>query len=286
MKTNLKKIKLKKGWWKRLLITILCLGLVAGAGFEIASVLIPGKVDDFIMYTSLPITKFGIGGLDSNGKFKETDSSIFTVDLFECQGINTELSLENNINYSLYFYDHDGQFLYRITNLSTNFSNTISPFAKYARVVIDPREDDTVSLFEVFKYAKQLKISVYREQSFKNYSNNLITSWTVSSLVNADGTVTTNSGWDVSSYINVSEYEMGLVVKVADSLLTSGQVNLATYDSNKNFIELLQVFSFAKKSFHGSTFYYLDFSSFDTIPSYIRLNVYHQYRSDIQFLAC
>ena len=50
-------------------------------------------------------TKFSIGGLDVNGEYIDTESSIFTEDIFECDGLECTLDFDSAISYQIYFYN-------------------------------------------------------------------------------------------------------------------------------------------------------------------------------------
>ena len=170
---RLKNILFRRGWWKTLIAVILCLGVLVGAGFGIASIFKPDDVDSFLDNKTLSSTIYRVGGLDSNGNYMNTDKSIYTKDAFECQGLNCTLNFDNEVTYQIYFYDQNNEFIHTTGKLTGAFLQENVPlFAKYARIVITPNNDNKVSVFEVSKYAKQLKATVYREQGFKNYSDN------------------------------------------------------------------------------------------------------------------
>ena len=171
---RLKNIHFRRGWWKTLIAVILCLGVLVGAGFGIASVFKPDQLDSLLDNKTLSPTIYRVGGLDSNGNYMNTDKSIYTKDAFECQGLNCTLNFDNEVTYQIYFYDQNNEFVHTTGKLTGSYnSSDILVYAKYARIVITPKDDNKVSYLEVIKYAKQLKTTVYREQGFKNYTDNL-----------------------------------------------------------------------------------------------------------------
>lgn len=275
MKT-FKKIHFRKGWWKSLLAAILCIGIVVGAGFGIASLVRPDKVDDLVTYRSLSATKYRIGGLDSNGNYMNTDKSIYTKDAFDCQGLNCTLDFDNVISYQVYFYDQNNEFVHTTGRLTGAFVQDSVPFfAKYARIVIIPNDDNKVSLTEVAKYAKQLKVEMYREQGFKNYTENLLTKKTYSSsLSDTDGSVIESTEtWWVSEFINVADYKEVLIFKL-DKTAFSGS-NLYFYGADKKFITYKNILSNSTSftSSTGTIYYSFDLTKVNVESfQYIRLN--------------
>ena len=268
--------------WVKILIIVLVLAVVGGGIFGIVKLADQGKFD----YKKISNLAYGIGGLDGSGKYMNTDQSIYTKDAFECQGLNCTLVFDNDISYQIYFYDQNNEFVHTTGKLTGAFVQDSVPFfAKYARIVITPNDDNKVSLLEVNKYAKQLKTTVYREQGFKNYTENLVgnlvaenafISFTTGEL-STEGDHTTS----VSDYINISSYKEGLIFKSVGAL----DVNcIYCYDAHKSFIGNFNIGKNAKSVFVSSEnvhYYGIDFSSikygenatekYDTAISYVRL---------------
>lgn len=145
--------------WKSILYIALALLLCAGIGFGIY------KIVDKTTTTEIRASAFSIGGLNANGKYKETKESIYTKDAFECQGLTITPKFESMVSYEVFFYNEDGEFLSNTGRMTTKY-NTVPAFAKYARIVITPLEDEEISLLETNKYAKQLTIVVNKVQKF------------------------------------------------------------------------------------------------------------------------
>lgn len=266
MKT-FKKIHFRKGWWKSLLAAILCIGVVVGAGFGIASIVKPDKVDDFVTYSTLSSTKYRVGGLDGKGNYMNTDQSIYTKDAFECQGLNCTLAFDNDISYQIYFYDQNNEFVHTTGKLTGAFvQDSIPFFAKYARIVITPNDDNKVSKLEVMKYAKQLKTTVYREQGFRNYTENLLTWGTATGVAvsGSTGAVVEVSGETsvASDFVNVSSYKEGLVLRVYQSS-GYGTNPIYLYDAEKNYLGFAYIGDVANvfATSEGLTYYGLNLSN-------------------------
>ena len=241
-KIKFKKIHFRKGWWKPVIAAILCIGVIVGAGFGIASLVKPDKVDNLLTYSTLSITKFRVGGLDGQGKYMNTDRSIYTKDAFECQGLNWTLAFDNDISYQIYFYDQNNEFVHTTGKLTGAFVQDSVPFfAKYARIVITPNDDNKVSMLEVMKYAKQLKTTVYREQGFKNYTENLFSYSIEGKLLNGSNELVDSdvAGAGVSEYINVSSYSEMLIYRLDHPDIHS--TKLFCYDSTKSFMGTVTV---------------------------------------------
>ena len=113
---------------------------------------------------------FTRGGLNSTGEWVETKGSIYTKDMFEAQGLETTLDFEYNINYEIYFYNKDRQFVYKTDKLTTSYVNENWSEYVFARIVITPNWNliDTntyeIGLLEVYSYSSQLTIKVNKTQ--------------------------------------------------------------------------------------------------------------------------
>lgn len=159
-----KKINWKsKKTWK----TILCIGLavitLVGAIVGISALFRKSEETTKTMSPS-----YAIGGLTEKGTYLETKESIYTKNAFECYGLKTSLTFDNDISYKLYFYDENNEFIESTEKLTTAFdsSKTNMPaLTKYCRVVITPNDDSKISWYEKSSYAKQLTIKVNKDQT-------------------------------------------------------------------------------------------------------------------------
>lgn len=149
----------------RILTIILTMALAAGAIFGIYKLVEKSKEKTKTLHLS-----YSIGALDVNGKYIESENSLYTKDAFECQGLNTELCFDNNISYEVFFYDSLGDF---ISSSGVQFGNykNVPVFASRARIVITPNATDDeevkVNWFNKSKYAKQLTVTVNKDQTSK-----------------------------------------------------------------------------------------------------------------------
>ncbi len=105
-------------------------------------------------------TAYAVGTLDDNGKVAESKENIYTKDLISVDGLKITVKEKADVQYKLYFYDADKAFVSASEEwLTADFEGTIPDTAKYVRVVIDPIEDNEVSVFEVLGYANQLTVT-------------------------------------------------------------------------------------------------------------------------------
>lgn len=153
--------KSKKTWKQILLITISCIlivGLFAGISAMFREKEEPTK-------ETISPSVFSIGGLTDDGRYLETDESIYTKDAISCDGLVITPNFESVVKYQVYFYDEELDFMSKTEMLQDKFSN-VPNFARYCRVVITPNDDQKISWYEVNGYAKQIKIEVDIEQDF------------------------------------------------------------------------------------------------------------------------
>ena len=122
--------------------------------------------------------QFSLGAIAEDGTYVETKESIYTKDGFECKGLNIKLDFNSNVQYQVFLYDELDNFV-RSTEVFTKSSKIeTDETVKYARVVVTPiREvsedvledeeiDNSISLFQIRKYSKQLTILVDKQQKY------------------------------------------------------------------------------------------------------------------------
>ena len=215
------------------LIVVLILAAVGGGTAGIISLVDSDKFD----VKNISDLSFGVGGLDSAGKYMSTDKSIYTKDAFECQGLSVSLEFDSEISYQIYFYDQNNDFVHTTGKLEGAFvSDSVPFFAKYARIVITPDDDEKVTTLEVLKYAKQLNAKVNREQGFKNYTENLMEVDIEGSLLQGDNEVVPSDidGAFISKYVNISSYDEGLMFRIYTTDISGSAIFL--YDFSKNYL--------------------------------------------------
>lgn len=203
---KMKKInwKSKKTWKNALIIGLACITLV-GAVVGLSTLF--RKSEE----TTKEINPtYAVGGLTEQGRYFETEESIYTEDAFECQGLDIDLDFKSNISYRVFFYDSENEFLESTEKLISDFNKDVSPYAKTCRIVITPNEDDKISWYEKNGYANQLTIRVDKEQSVASITENLFVydGDVVGKYYNGSTTnFTSSDGLGNSAIIDVSGYD-------------------------------------------------------------------------------
>ena len=147
---------------KNILLIVLSCVLIFGALFGIIALF--SNEDDSTTKKVSP--SYSVGGLTADGKYLETNESIYTKDAFECVGLTVTPVFTSTVSYEIYFYGEDNQFISKSGKLTDAYKQR-PELAKYARIVITPNDDQKVSWYEVNGYAKQLTIEVDKEQKFE-----------------------------------------------------------------------------------------------------------------------
>lgn len=119
---------------------------------------------------------FSVGGLDENGEYIETETSVFTDELIECQGLKIEPDFKSAVSYRVYLYN-SAKKLIEVTPIMRSSYKLTNTFAKYCRIMIIPDEstekDYSIGFFQISGIVKNLEITVNKKQNFtlKNYFN-------------------------------------------------------------------------------------------------------------------
>ena len=151
--------------WKR----ILCIALVC-----VISLGVLGGIASFATKDTKTISAsaFSRGGLDENGKYVNTDKSLYTEEAFECIGLRVEPNFEANLTYDVYYYDYSNRLIESKLGLTDVYDEDF-PLAKTCRIVIHPEipadvkeKDFKIGFFDVYKIAKQLTITVNKNQEY------------------------------------------------------------------------------------------------------------------------
>lgn len=112
---------------------------------------------------TLGASAYAIGTLDEQGVFGKDTATIATKDFVTVDGLEIKLIDNAEIQYKVYFYGendkHEKEFISATEYLTAEFNVTIPTNAKFVKIVIDPLNDDEVSILEISKYAKQLEVA-------------------------------------------------------------------------------------------------------------------------------
>lgn len=156
---------------KTILLGALGIGAIVGVASGVNSLV--GK-DDTDLKTIHPT--FEVGGLRTeDGKYEKSDKTLYTKNAFECQGLQIKLAFDNYIDYQVFFYENDGDFLSASEVISGNEEIEVPLLATHARLELTPNwaemgedydteKEQIVKWYEVTKYSSQIKIKVNKEQ--------------------------------------------------------------------------------------------------------------------------
>lgn len=228
-------LKSKKMWKDILVITLSCIAIV-GVFFGIFAV--SEKLDEQTTRTIHP--SYGIGGLTEDGKYLETENSIYTRNAFECQGLNIKLAFANTITYRVYFYGPNEKFMTSTDDRADAFTSDEIPVnAQYCRIVITPNEDEKISLLELNSYSSQLTISVNKEQKYTQANLFVVDETKIGKDWSKDSSTlefieTTSANY---SYIKIDVTNIDKLVFVYNKGL-SKQYSNAFFDANNKLVSL------------------------------------------------
>ena len=157
---------------KTILLSVLGVGAIVGAASGI-NTLVEKQNED--LKTIYPL--FSIGTLNGNGEYVEADDTLYTKTAFECQGLKITLDFDNTIDYQIFYYDSEGEFLNSsglITGNSNKFAS-VPDMATHARLTIIPDWDkmggdyefsknQVIKYTDIVKYTSQIKVEVNKTQ--------------------------------------------------------------------------------------------------------------------------
>lgn len=116
-------------------------------------------------------TAFARGAIDSNGEFCESETQLYTKEMFECQGLTVTLDFEAKLEYEVFYYAEKDSYIGSTGTLTKDYSKDDTfPEARYARIVLTPElkeGEDKIHFWEILEYAKNVEISVNKKQSFE-----------------------------------------------------------------------------------------------------------------------
>ena len=160
------KLKAKtKGIIRKVALVLAGVCALGAVGFGVA------KLVEFVKDDLKTITpSFDVGNLGTDGKYVSDESTLYTKEAFECDGLQIKLDFDNEISYQIYFYDDLDNFIESTEVLSAAYSETVHD--GYARIVIIPTndEDEKISLTERVTYPGQMTIKVAKEQNVDYYN--------------------------------------------------------------------------------------------------------------------
>ena len=171
----------KKINWRSALSVVLVGALLVGSVMGLASIF--GKKTKTISSFS-----FDRGFINENGAYVEAKTSIYTKEMFECQGLTIVPDFEASGTYQVFYYDEMKNFIGATDTINANAGeyekNDTFILAKYARVMITPSaldengykdSDFKIRFYQVVSYANDYTITVNKKQeSIINGENKFI----------------------------------------------------------------------------------------------------------------
>lgn len=192
---------------------------------------------------------FEIGGLSEvDGKFEKSETTLYTKEAFECQGLEIKLEFDNYINYEVFYYMSNGNFIESSGLITDGYTAELPLFATHARIEITPNwaemgedyqnaEKQIVKWYETTKYASQIEVKVSKDQSALDYSNNLFENKNIGKIFGGDVNAPTDSNdFSSSAVIDVRDYDKLFIVRNDSSKNLHA---FAVYDEQGSSIEVV-----------------------------------------------
>ena len=179
---------------------------------------------------------FKVGGVNDSGNYEKSNVSIYTEDMFECQGLVIEPDFEASGTYRVFYYDSNKNFIgateviHAADSIYTKGNSFI--LAKYARIMITPDavdedgkadKDFKIRFYEAYGYASNFSITVnkkQRELEVLYYGENMFvnnTNSTASLAGGVDGFAISSGKTDISDLVDITDCtNICIKVKKAD----------------------------------------------------------------------
>ncbi|MBE6645317.1 MAG: hypothetical protein E7612_08085 [Ruminococcaceae bacterium] len=112
---------------------------------------------------------FERGRLSAEGKYEESEVTLYTPDGIECSGLKVSFDFEHTGEYQIFWYNEDDLFLHSEAITDEPFTGPVPDLAKYCRIVIYPvlgEDEETISWWDIGDYSDCLNITVDRYQEF------------------------------------------------------------------------------------------------------------------------
>lgn len=156
------KISLKgKSIIKKIALALAGVAALTAVGFGVKAIVDYTK-DDLKAVT----LSYDVGNLGTDGKFVDDEGTLYTKDAFACYGLQVKPDFDSTVNYQIFYYDILDNYISSTEIMSDGYSGESPLNGAYARLVIEPRDDEDgkISLTERVKYSKQLTVKVKKEQ--------------------------------------------------------------------------------------------------------------------------
>lgn len=156
------KIKLKtKNIIKNIALALAGVAAITAVGFGVKTIVDYTKDD--LKQISL---NYEVGNLGTDGKFVDNESTLYTKEAFGCYGLQIKPDFDSTVNYQIFYYDILDNYISSTSSLSDSYIEEAPVNGAYARIVIEPidDEDGKISFLEKLNYSKQLTVKVKKQQ--------------------------------------------------------------------------------------------------------------------------
>lgn len=160
------KISLKgKGIIKKIALVLTGVAALAAVGFGVKAI---------VDYTKNDLKKitlnYDVGNLGADGKYVADETTLYTKEAFGCYGLQVKPAFDSTVNYQIYYYDILDNYISSTAVMSDGYSGEAPLNGAYARIVIEPRDDEDgkISLTERIKYPSQLTVKVKKNQDIES----------------------------------------------------------------------------------------------------------------------
>lgn len=154
-----------KGIIKKVALALAGVAAITAVGFGVKAIVDYTKDDLKTVNLS-----YEVGSLGSDGKFVENVGTLYTKDSFACYGLQVKPDFDTTVNYQIFYYDILDNYISSTPFLTDGYSGEAPVNGAYARIVIEPRndEDGKISLLEKHGYTSQLSVKVKKNQDLNN----------------------------------------------------------------------------------------------------------------------
>lgn len=154
-----------KGKIKKVALALAGVAALTGVGFGVKAIVDYTKNDLKTVNLS-----YDVGNLGTDGKFVDDKGTLYTKDAFACYGLQVKPNFDSTVNYQIFYYDILDNYVSSTSVMSDGYSGEAPVNGAYARIVIEPKndEDGKISLTERVKYPSQITVKVKKNQDLNN----------------------------------------------------------------------------------------------------------------------
>jgi len=161
---------IKKRRTKSIVCAVVAIAIILGCA--------AGAVAIFGNKTKSISPTFTAGSLDLAGQYVENNETLYTKELVDCLGLSITPDFENDSDYQIFWYNHDGIFLGSEERTDEAFTGKVPSIARYCRIVLYPDlteakkelkkgEEFKFTVWNTKNYTDDINVKIYRNQDFK-----------------------------------------------------------------------------------------------------------------------